>query len=161
MNHTLRLRCGSVGAMKSLAEMLIESLEGKPLESAYDFLNRANAYAELGRHEDAIADYERANEVQPDYERGMAWFNRANSLCALERWDDALTSYERAIGAGTTEWAPFLNAALLRLREKRFDEALGYYDRYLALGVPDDEWGCANAEARARKAEIVRWLGRE
>lgn len=145
--------------MKSFSEVLIEQLEGKQLDNAYDLFNRANAYAELGRHDEAIADYDRVNELMPNYETGMAWYNRGNSLSALGRDDEAVESHERAIAAGTREWPPFVNALLIRMRQKRYDDAIRYCDRYLALAVPGDELGCANADAMIRKAELLHIKG--
>ena len=40
----------------SFAATMLRALEGKDLTCAYDLFNRGNAYAELGRHDDAIAE---------------------------------------------------------------------------------------------------------
>ncbi|MCA9609618.1 MAG: tetratricopeptide repeat protein, partial [Myxococcales bacterium] len=119
-------------ASESFAATMLRSLEGKELTCAYDIFNRGNWFAEVGRHEEAIADYDRANELEPDYEGGMAWYNRGNSLYLLGRVEEALASYRRPIEIGSTEWGPYSNVAGLLGRQERYDEELAVYDAYLA-----------------------------
>lgn len=149
----------------SFAATMLRALEGKDLTCAYDLFNRGNAYAELGRHDDAIADYDRANQVEPDYEGGMAWFNRGNSLLALGRRDEALASYRRPVEIGSIEWGPYGNVGALLGQDGRHDEALAIYDAYLAMcareGIELDELGNAIVAAHVFRAGALARLGRE
>ena len=49
----------------------------------------------LGRHEEALASYDRAVELDPRY--ALVWFYRGNALAALGRHEAALASYDRAV----------------------------------------------------------------
>jgi len=53
------------------------------------------ALSALGRNEEAIASYEQAVAIKPDYHE--AWYNRGNALSALGRKEEAIASYEKAI----------------------------------------------------------------
>lgn len=49
----------------------------------------------MGRHEEALASYDRAVELDPRY--ALVWFYRGNALAALGRHEAALASYDRAV----------------------------------------------------------------
>ncbi|BDA65900.1 hypothetical protein CAL7716_000660 [Calothrix sp. PCC 7716] len=47
---------------------------------------------QLGRFEEAIASYDKAVEIKPDFYE--AWNNRGNALRNLERFEEAIISYD-------------------------------------------------------------------
>lgn len=49
----------------------------------------------LGRYEEALAAYDKALEIKPDFH--LAWYNRGNALGSLERYEEALISYDKAL----------------------------------------------------------------
>lgn len=49
----------------------------------------------LGRKEEAIASYDKAIEIKPDYYR--AWDNRGDVLRELEQYQEAVSSYSKAL----------------------------------------------------------------
>ena len=57
--------------------------------------NRGVAKSNLGRHEDAIADYDQAIRLKPDY--AGAYFNRADVRFTLGHKDEARQDFERAL----------------------------------------------------------------
>jgi Flp pilus assembly protein TadD len=57
--------------------------------------NLGNAYADLGRHEDAVVRFRETARLRPEFAR--AHNNLGNSLDALGRTAEALPSYERAV----------------------------------------------------------------
>ena len=77
------------------------------------FVNRGNAYSDLGKHEDAVRDYGRAIEMMealrktletqgnwaPGYQNDLAaaFMNRGNAYQALGKHEDAVRDYGRAI----------------------------------------------------------------
>lgn len=88
----------------SAAELWLQAFDKQiaedPDDCAYAYFNRANALADLGRHEEAIASYERAIEECGDEDEdftGAVLTNQANALVALDRADEALAVYEQAI----------------------------------------------------------------
>ena len=83
---------------------------------AFGFNNRGNALNAMGRHEEALASYERALALKPDYTE--AHNNRGNALLDLNRPAEALADYELAIAH-----KPFAFALVNR------GSALHYLDR--------------------------------
>ncbi|MGB6753949.1 MAG: tetratricopeptide repeat protein, partial [Xanthobacteraceae bacterium] len=51
--------------------------------------------AALGRRDDALASFDRAIALRPDY--AEAHHNRGNLLYALKRYEEALKSHDRAV----------------------------------------------------------------
>ncbi len=91
------------------------------------------ALAGLGRHEEALASYAKAIELEP--ERAVTYLGRAQTLASTGRNEEALAAYGRTI-----ELAPSLAEAHLRRGELlasmgRVEEALASCDT--ALGIDD------------------------
>lgn len=61
------------------------------------WLNRGLAEAEAGRHEAAIADFDRALQLNPRSD--LAWNNRGGCHAYLGRWQEALADFDRAVEA--------------------------------------------------------------
>jgi len=57
--------------------------------------NLGNALKEQGRLKEALASYDQAIEIKPDY--ASAHYNCGNILLALSRLEEALTSYDKVI----------------------------------------------------------------
>ncbi len=57
--------------------------------------NKGNTLARLGHFDEALACYERALEIDPDY-RG-AWVNKGYVLTKLGRYDEATSCADRVL----------------------------------------------------------------
>ncbi len=105
----------------------------------------------MKRLDEALANYDRALSVLPDYAEAL--YNRGNALKELNRLDEALASYDRALSV-RPDYAEALNNRGNTLQElKRHDEALASYDRALSLR-PD------NAEALNNRGNSLKELNR-
>ena len=51
--------------------------------------------SDLGKHDEAIASYDKVLEIKPDDHE--AWYSRGNSLRTLGKHDEAIASYDKAI----------------------------------------------------------------
>ena len=80
---------------------------------------------------DALATYDRALAVRPDYADALN--NRGLTLDALHQFEDALVSYDQAIALKPDYAEAFYNRGNALQELKRFDEALASYDKALAL----------------------------
>ncbi|MEG4282182.1 tetratricopeptide repeat protein, partial [Microcoleus sp. A006_D1] len=69
--------------------------EGEVDGEAEVWRKRGNEQFKLGNFEEAIASYEKALEVKPDYD--VAWFNRGIALRNLGKLEEAIASYDKAL----------------------------------------------------------------
>jgi len=94
-------------------------------------------YAARGRHEQAIAAYEKAarlaaSDAEPLYNLGLL-------LAELGRPDDAIAAFGRAIDRNATFKDAFFNRGVLHLRRKAVRDARADFERFVELGgsLPD------------------------
>ena len=86
---------------------------------------------ESKRLEEALASYDRAIALKPDYSRGSQ--QSRHYATGLKRLEEALASYDRAI-ALKPDYAEAYNHRGLALQQlQRLEEALASYDRAIAL----------------------------
>ena len=64
-------------------------------KDAYALYNRGRSLQELKRFDEALASYDKALALKPDY--ADAFNNRGLALQELRRFDEALLSFERAL----------------------------------------------------------------
>jgi predicted O-linked N-acetylglucosamine transferase (SPINDLY family) len=91
----------------------------------------AEALRRLGRFEKAIAHYEKALTLDPDYVEVL--YNAGIVLLKLKRYDEALVSFDRALAIEPNFAEAINNRGNALFDLKRYDEALADYDRALAL----------------------------
>jgi predicted O-linked N-acetylglucosamine transferase (SPINDLY family) len=99
--------------------------------------NRGTVLQSLGRHEEALAAYDRALAVTPDYAEALN--NRGSVLQDLKRPAEALASYDQALRRAPNFAQAFNNRGSALLELKRFGDALSCFDRALALRPRDVE----------------------
>src|SRR5262249_33731600 len=120
-------------------------------DSALAHNNRASVLQELNRLEEAVASYERAIALKPDYAEALC--NRGDALLKLRRPGDALESCERALEL-KPDYAQAHNGAGNALQDLNLpEEALASYERALAL-KPD------YAEALSNRGNALQELNR-
>jgi len=99
--------------------------------NAFAYSNLGSAYQKLGRYPEAIARFERALVLQPDFVEALS--NLGNTLRDAGRREDALASYNRALALKPDRPDVLANRGNVLRELRRFDEALGDFDRGLAL----------------------------
>lgn len=99
--------------------------------------DRGNVLRDLGRHEEALASYDRALRLKPDYAK--AFYHRGNTLLKLKRPEDALASYDRALKLRPDYADALYNCGVALQSLKRPQEALARYDRALQFKPEDAE----------------------
>jgi tetratricopeptide (TPR) repeat protein len=113
-------------------------------------------FANLGRYEEAVASYDRAIAINPDYVD--AWHNRGNALFRLNRKKEAVASYDKAIAINPDYVDAWNNRGVALHDLRRYEEAVASYDKAIAIN-PDyvDAWhNRGNALFRLnRKKEAV------
>lgn len=87
--------------------------------------------ADLGRLDAAIAAYDHAVTLAPDYFE--AYNNRGNALKDAKRFEEAIASFDAALALHPAYAEAHMNRGIALFRLRRLDEALKSYDRAIAL----------------------------
>jgi predicted O-linked N-acetylglucosamine transferase (SPINDLY family) len=93
--------------------------------------NRGNTLLSLNRPEEALASFDRAIAIKPDYAEVL--YNRGNTLLSLNRPEEALASFDRAIAIKPDYAEMLYNRGNTLLSLKRPEEALASFDRATAI----------------------------
>jgi tetratricopeptide (TPR) repeat protein len=145
--------------------------------------NRAAALQLLGRYDEALADYDTAIALKPDYVEALG--NRGIVLQKLARFQEALASYDQALAINPGYVDALSNRGDTLQQLGRYDEALASYAKALAInpdhanahfnagqcrlllgdfahGWKDYEWRWKTDALAAERTDFVaRWLGGE
>jgi tetratricopeptide (TPR) repeat protein len=89
--------------------------------------NLGMAYADAGRSDEAIENYEKAISLSP--ENAVAYHNLANSYRDLGQYDSAIENYEKAIGLQSDFLFSYNSLAQLYLNLKNYDKAIETLER--------------------------------
>jgi len=111
------------------------SMTAENAEDPEAWFNRGVQQYELEDFAEAIACWDKAVELQPDYYQ--AWSNRGLALKNLGRWDEVLSSYDRALELEPTYDKAWYNRGIALSELGRYGEAIASFDRLLDLN-PDD-----------------------
>jgi tetratricopeptide (TPR) repeat protein len=101
------------------------------LPHAEAYYKRGNALKILGRLDAAIASYDQAIELRPDY--SYAYCNRGVVQQSLGLAAAALSSYDQAIAADPTDAMAHYNRALLMQDSSRWDAAIAGYNHAISI----------------------------
>jgi tetratricopeptide (TPR) repeat protein len=102
-----------------------------------------NVLDDLGRHEEAIASYDRAIEIKPD--KHEAWYNRGIALFNLGRHEEAIASYDRAIEIKSDYYEAWYNKACCYGLQGKIELALENLQQAIYLN-PDEYREMANTD---------------
>jgi predicted O-linked N-acetylglucosamine transferase (SPINDLY family) len=109
---------------------------------------------ELKRYDEAIAHYDKALSLKPDY--AEAWINKGFTLHEHKRYDEALAHYDKALSLKPDYAEGWSNKGITLNELKRFDEAIVHYDKALSL-KSDIDW--ASGDLLYTKMKICSWSG--
>jgi tetratricopeptide (TPR) repeat protein len=111
------------------AERAFAALTGDPQAEPHAHYGLGRVLSERGRHEQALAEFDRAVRLYPEF--GAAWYSRGLALRNLARLDDARDSLARAAQYGT-RWPGVPDPVLAEVRALR-DDGQAHLARGLAL----------------------------
>ncbi len=121
-------------------------------DRARGLFKRGTAQIETGACADAIADFDEAIRLRPEY--GEAFHNRGVAKWRMGKLEGALADFDESIALGQVElWRAYKVRGDLKAEMGRLDEALADYKRSLAIR-PD--WDYAR---KALRRVMVRKQG--
>jgi predicted O-linked N-acetylglucosamine transferase (SPINDLY family) len=129
---------------------LLEAAHRGNLTNAPVLLHMGNALQQLGRFQEAVAKYDLALALKPDFPDALN--NRGNALSALKRFDAALASFDAALAVAPTHADASYNRGNVLLAMERYDDAILSFDRTL-VARPN------HAEAWSNKGSALIGLG--
>jgi len=107
--------------------------------TAEDYYNQGIDYAGLHQYTDAIASYDNATRINPDYTN--AWYNRGNALLSLASFKEAVASYDKALSIKPDYSNAWINRGVALSKLARYEDAIASYDKGLAINPDDpDAW---------------------
>ena len=97
----------------------------------------ATLYLTLGDHDQALATFDKAIALTPDYAGN--WHNKGICLFQQEVWADALTAFEKVIELDNEFIGGYINAARCHAALKQNEQALQAFDQALAIDSDNRE----------------------
>lgn len=108
-----------------------------PQKTKEEWLNEGNRLYVLNPPEEALAAYEQALRLDPNY--ALAYFNKGFVLEDLECPEEALDAYEETLRLDPNHKPAYKNRAYLLITFKRYEEALAAYEQALRLDPNDGD----------------------
>ena len=106
--------------------------------TAEDYNDLGFRYSNLNRHKEAIIQYKKAIEINPQY--ADAYNNLGNAYASLGRLEDAIAQYQKAAEINPKHAVVHFNLAMAYFEQKKYLEAVTHADIAAILGyrLPED-----------------------
>jgi len=121
------LGIGSFGAI-----FMLNRLNSK---NAIELYNQGNTLIQLQRYQEALATYEKAIDIKPDYPQAL--YGQGKALFQLKKYQESLIAYDQAIQIQPNYLEAWTNRGFVLVRLKRYSEAIATVDK--ALQLKNDE----------------------
>lgn len=99
--------------------------------NATELYQRGDTFLELKRYDDALASYNRAVELRPEY--AAAWNGKGNTLLALKRYEEARNAYDKAIQIQPDYAEAWIGRGNALDSLQQYKEAINSFDRALEV----------------------------
>ncbi len=110
-------------------DLYSKSIELHP--AAYAYNNRGNAKNDLGRHDEAIADFNEAIRLKPDFAK--AYNNRGNVKNTMGRFEEAIVDLNVAIKLKPDLPGAYYNRGTAKIAMGKHEEAIADYSEAIKL----------------------------
>ncbi|MEA5506361.1 tetratricopeptide repeat protein [Halotia wernerae UHCC 0503] len=99
--------------------------------NATELSKQGNTLFELQRYKDALAAYEQAVEIRPDYAQG--WNGQGKTLSKLKQYKAALAAYDKAIQIQPDYVEAWSGRGFILQNLQRYSEAIASFEKALKL----------------------------
>ena len=123
------LGIGSFGAI-----FMLNRLNNK---NAIELYNQGNTLIQLQRYQEALATYEKAIDIKPDYPQAL--YGQGKALFQLKKYQESLIAYDQAIQIQPNYLEAWTNRGFVLVRLKRYSEAIATVDKALQLKNDDPQ----------------------
>ncbi len=106
----------------------------KSSHKARPYFNRGNAYSDQGDFIQAVSDYNKAIEINPDYPE--AYYNRGSIYYTQGNFTQALSDYNRAIEINPDYAEAYNNRGSIFARQGNFTQAIADFNKAIEI-MPD------------------------
>ncbi|MEO8301063.1 MAG: tetratricopeptide repeat protein [Rhizomicrobium sp.] len=117
------------GNLVEAARLYGQMLAASPVPEV--MVNYANALVQMGRHGEALAQYDRAVTLKTNFFEAL--YNRGNLLLEMNRVPDALADFDRVTAVRPDVPGVWNNRGTALRRLHRLEDALASYQRAIAL----------------------------
>jgi tetratricopeptide (TPR) repeat protein/S1-C subfamily serine protease len=99
------------------------------------YSNRGNTYYDLKDYPKAIADYDKAIAINPEY--AVAYSNRGTTYSALKDYPKAIADYDKAIAINPEDAQAYNNRGITYSDLKDYPKAIADYIKFIAINPED------------------------
>jgi len=100
-------------------------------QTAKDYLDKGTAYYHKGMYDEAIAEFKKAIEIDPEFAEGYT--NLGSAYAAKGMFDEAIAEFKKAIEINPNDAMAHNNLGGAYCRKGMYDEAVAEYERTLAI----------------------------
>lgn len=122
------------GESKLAIEDCTTSISIRP--TAQSFVNRGNAFLNLGQYDMALSDYDNALQINIQFVE--AWVNKGTVFTQTGQYKNAINAFERALEIDDTQGHFFFRMAMACEKDGQFYRAMANYKRAYYLGYIDE-----------------------
>ncbi|MBG1270038.1 tetratricopeptide repeat protein [Nostoc sp. WHI] len=112
--------------------------------NAIELSKQGNTLFDLQRYQDALAVYEKAVNIRPDYAQG--WNGQGKTLYELKKYKEALAAYDRGIQIQPDYFEAWSGRGFVLGKLQRYQEAIASFDKALELNDKNSEVWNAKGE---------------
>jgi len=116
--------------------------------NARELYQQGNTLLELQRYQDALAAYQQATKIKPNYAPG--WNGQGQALAAMKKYPAALEAYEKAIQIQADDLEAWNGRGFALLNLQRYSEAITAFNQGLKLKNDSPEIWNAKGEALSK-----------
>src|SRR4030042_1222790 len=101
----------------------------KPSLDAHYYFEQGIEYSEKGQYDNAISDFNKALEVNPNY--ADAYYNRGIAYGKKEQYDNEIPDYNKALEVNPNYAEAYFNRGVIYEKRGQYDNAISDFNKAL------------------------------